>query len=575
MENLERGSGERQEINDLPRFRPNISISTTVKDDAKAVLSRQSSTHSPSHSPRYSPRHSALDSPVHRDNWTPLSNSNVSPLPTGGHNTTSSTPTHAYVTISGQTRLFTTLTHGTGARYSPRLHGASCITGSAAREGSGSKESSVRSIMRNDNDNTSQMGSFAGQSLSSGFENLRNLSDINNIVHHPLSAGFLFKFCESQYCAENIKYIIEIDKLADYFYHDFKAFSSKPWKAIDMDLHLVFECKSSDMHSSAALEAAALIKSGELIPEVSWPSIVVDRKVVLEKVRYIWETFLCDEAESQICMSSSVFSRILTRLRYLHLYGAQAFQESLQDPVKTIHRDIKPRFMTSDEFRELQLRMEDLSELPCAATYRMPPPPPVVHLRYTPAQMKKTGFEYTIEDCMEDALLYAKFLKFLNRSINSENLRFLRSVAVFQEKISSDKRSEQAEGRDLAWIILQYFIAPTSAFEISISHAARRQVMRHMARPTYEMFDDLVKPTLQLLRVHFESFRKYAEFKELPALVLESLPQRIKQQKADAQAAKAAAKKSASAGNGNSSSNLKSSSSLSRYIACFGGAGID
>jgi hypothetical protein len=43
---------------------------------------------------------------------------------------------------------------------------------------------------------------------------------IEHFIHQPINCGFLFAFCESEYCSENIKFAIAIDKFRDYLASD-------------------------------------------------------------------------------------------------------------------------------------------------------------------------------------------------------------------------------------------------------------------------------------------------------------------------------------------------------------------
>ncbi|KAJ1438379.1 hypothetical protein B484DRAFT_477170 [Ochromonadaceae sp. CCMP2298] len=40
---------------------------------------------------------------------------------------------------------------------------------------------------------------------------------IERLVHEPLGSGYLYRFCQSQYCTENMSFLIEVDKYRDLF----------------------------------------------------------------------------------------------------------------------------------------------------------------------------------------------------------------------------------------------------------------------------------------------------------------------------------------------------------------------
>ena len=39
---------------------------------------------------------------------------------------------------------------------------------------------------------------------------------IESFIHNPIRCGFLYAYCEKNYCAENIKFAMAIDKFRDY-----------------------------------------------------------------------------------------------------------------------------------------------------------------------------------------------------------------------------------------------------------------------------------------------------------------------------------------------------------------------
>lgn len=310
----------------------------------------------------------------------------------------------------------------------------------------------------------------SGQSVLTDGLNLAKLSNMTHLMHYPISAGFLFRFCEAQYCSENMRFIMEVDRYRDLFridngdekkkkpdeapapvsrsYKECTGFTLLDWKAMDVRLQqqlvdldgsdadtrqlldrAVEWYKSHRAHRSREPQAPATAGAGaaagaraahkglsvgsvnlrglasaentllstptcstdsavvELPPAAAveaapadglllsaefWPSQAIDRALVEERIAFIWERFLRDDAEHQICVPASVMRSTLKRIRLAHHYGREVFQEALLDPIKTVHRDIGPRFVTSAEMRELRQRVEDLFETPCAASLRYP-----------------------------------------------------------------------------------------------------------------------------------------------------------------------------------------------------------
>lgn len=70
------------------------------------------------------------------------------------------------------------------------------------------------------------------------------------------------------------------------------------------------------------------------------------------------------------------------------------------------------------------------------------------------------------------------FLAFLRRRVCAENLICVRMIAIFEEHMCAD---EIESGQRTALQIYRYFVAPSSAFEVSLHHA---RVGRSVGRPS-------------------------------------------------------------------------------------------
>ena len=107
------------------------------------------------------------------------------------------------------------------------------------------------------------------------------------------------------------------------------------------------------------------------------PNVTDHREAVEGYVKYIWDKFLCDSSPTQICMSGAVLLNTVKRLKLLHIYGREVFSETLIDPMKTMRKDILPRFLNSDIYQELLKQLVSCERLPTAAMLgKMDNPPP-------------------------------------------------------------------------------------------------------------------------------------------------------------------------------------------------------
>jgi hypothetical protein len=348
-----------------------------------------------------------------------------------------------------------------------------------------------------------------------------NLDSISNLIHEPICSGFLYKYCELHYCSENIRFIIEVDKFRDFFLSE-TMFWHRTWREIDSELDLDSLRESRTNTKELATQMQQMIDAETLVHEHSWPSKKISRTAVESMAKYIWNTFLSDQAEFQICVPSAVLWRTMRRMRNIHLYGKEVFHEALGEPIKTIYRDIYPRFRNSEHMRVLRKRMQEVEALPPSSELHLPSLPIVVPRRYTLVELQD-GVQLSLQDMLEDRICFREFFRYLQSCIVSENLRFIRALQVFKSLMGSRDRIAQQQGVEWAWRIYKFFIAPYSAYEISVSDKGRRDIMRQLADPCPDMFDTLERRTMDMLKVHFNSFRNKKEYAALNSVVLDAM----------------------------------------------------
>ena len=454
------------------------------------------------------------------------------------------------------------------------------------------------------------------------------LNSINSIMHNPISAGFLFRFCESQYCSESIRFIIEIDRFREYISNNQEFFSgNKSWRQLDQELFSNFV--QIDNNNAANLKSEkeriqSLLDSGDLIPSHNWPSSIgasCERVQVQAMMKFIWDDFLSDNAPNQIFVPCTVLKHTILRMQTVHRYGRDVFQEALSDPVKTIDRDIRPRFMRSNDLQELRLRIEDISEPASPQEFRCPPPAERLHMlsptsgkdasplvagsdavgggggggsgggvnggnaaasagnaasassiasslsssispsfpssTSAPASTKRNNhsrsrglsrkqimdpnFYFSLEDVLNDKLLFRGFSQYLANIRALENLRLVRAVRYFKELINQQQLEQQQpqkkktgaalsksgkQADDMAWSIYHYFMVPGACFEISVSTAELRDIMRRLALPQADMFATAENNAFILLKQHYKDFKTHADYQDLKKSAVAYLTQR-------------------------------------------------
>eukprot|EP01036_Dinobryon_divergens_P038955 gene38955-51228_t len=149
------------------------------------------------------------------------------------------------------------------------------------------------------------------------------------ILGNPLWTGHLMEFCQAQYNAENLNFLVSVRLFQDSMAHDNFSWRT-PWQEIDL---LVFS-DNADIN-------------------LSWPSDIVDRNHIVDMMQQIQSLYLDDDAENNICISVDMYKRTIKRMMFVDLYGPNVFAETAIDPMKTIKKDIIPRFQVSSYYKDM------------------------------------------------------------------------------------------------------------------------------------------------------------------------------------------------------------------------------
>mgnify|MGYP003386458591 CR=1 FL=1 len=342
-----------------------------------------------------------------------------------------------------------------------------------------------------------------------------------------MQVGFLMTFCESQYCTENIRFIVAVAKYKLLFKQD--GIRWLPFEEVDkLDEHV------------------AMIVNNDKIREIE------------KDIKFIISSFLDPSAKLEICMPTKVASNTFRRIEEWKAYGPDVFDEAVLDPKVTLNRDIMPRFVVSSVYNDMKFFLYKINKLPSMTGLKLP--------TITASQSVIEGIVATLKtddlirdyvNCIDnffiDPLLYNQLLKFLTRIVSSESLLCIRAVDMYHglfEEIETKKlrimdgstfstiemnqlaqvvelsgeivvntnansnangnktKSEQViRGRIIgqAWQIYLHFVAPDSCFEVGISHKLMQSVNRNMAAPTGNMFDGLRITALKCLADHFST----------------------------------------------------------------------
>lgn len=341
-------------------------------------------------------------------------------------------------------------------------------------------------------------------------------------IRSPIECGYLCAYSESQFSSENIKFLMAVEAYKDLYEYDVKSWptpaEAEAYVASQSCPIQSLNCKWEDLEIGGS-------KEGE------WPSRVVARDTVLLAIREIWNVFLSENASLQICVPTSAQRGTMTRLRFLHVYGKRLFDEAVVDPLKTITRDVLPRFFSSPFYGTMVAKLALLDPLPAGATLEVPFPEAsrVVTEVKGPGKPALEDLKVPLRQILDDSVLFKSFLVYLRQIVASEGLLFLRLLQVFDKLWESEEYAGHKlepnyfpPGADeLAWKIYCYFIAASSAFEMSIKSSARRQIMQSLACPHARMFKSEEKGAIEQLEHHYRNYFSSDVFKDLPDVIVE------------------------------------------------------
>lgn len=234
----------------------------------------------------------------------------------------------------------------------------------------------------------------------------------------------------------------------------------------------------------------------------AWPSKLVDQGVVEKMVKNIWDTYLSETSNLEICVSPLVLINTVQRISCLDLYGADLFTEALFEPLRTIQMDILPRFFASKIYAKMKIFLLKSQPTLTADSILVPPPPRSFMLDgFGVAELEKKRFN--LNEILQDGLLYGQFLAYLRVMFRSEYLLCVRMILLFEEQVI---QKNFVEALRLSWYICDYFVTAGSAFEVALTHAHRKDILLSLARPNIVMFSRLKSEAVKRLEVDFKAY---------------------------------------------------------------------
>lgn len=256
--------------------------------------------------------------------------------------------------------------------------------------------------------------------------------NIENLIDDPVGCGYLLRFCIRQFSAENLNFIIEVNRYREVFYQIHSIIQVPEWNLSwqELDLKITKNHFSPERLGFTLTQLVHELKKGDM--NVKWS--IYDRlcEEADKRLQKIWSTFISNDAETQICLSTEVLANTMRRISQVSVYGPEVLTEACFDPIKTLRGDILPRFKKSDLCQTLEQRRLECQQLPPASALTVTPPSNKLSTYDEGRDMIVTR-RFTLEEIVSKGLLYAEFEEFLKRRVCVENLYCYRLIAIYEE----------------------------------------------------------------------------------------------------------------------------------------------
>jgi Regulator of G protein signaling domain len=327
----------------------------------------------------------------------------------------------------------------------------------------------------------------------------RQFRTIDDILSNPICCGYLQKFCQMEYTTENISFVLAVVEFKNLFAADKNVWTT-PWAETDEAVRL-----DTDYFNEA------------LVATSYWSSLS-DKELVVQKLNDIFDKYLGADSENEVCISERQRQRTEKRAKLMYLYGPDVFDEACIDPLKTLCKDVLPRFLTSSLFHSMINQTMLCRVLPAGSTLVVPPPNNDLLKKLSPERLDKEDCDFTLQEVMSCLMLYTEFESFVEKTHNSDKFNCMRMIVIYEELIFKKMFDAAIEN---AWVIYKYFVAVGSAFEVPLSETDRKSIMTSIALPDPEALAPIKKLVSRTLRMCLKVYKTTRNYSQLTRLARE------------------------------------------------------
>ena len=185
-------------------------------------------------------------------------------------------------------------------------------------------------------------------SSEKAFLTKKKFSTIESLIENNLCCGYLLKFCQREFTAENLMFILGVDEYRDFYAVDGTTVWTNSWK---------------DTDATVKIDEPVVEGADEVADSGYWPS-ATEKEHAHTAAANLYAKFLSNDSPVQVCISESFMNKTQRRMKLLHMYGPHVFEEACLDPIKTMKKDVIPRFLVSDICDELMNQLALCDPLP-------------------------------------------------------------------------------------------------------------------------------------------------------------------------------------------------------------------
>lgn len=359
-------------------------------------------------------------------------------------------------------------------------------------------------------------------------------AELHHVLVNDVECCFLMAFCDAQKCSDILFFIVAVEK----FRERYGERRLMQWKTYE-ELDELGEEAENNMHKTLDMNLEQVKREADVI----------------------WEDFFSSNPTFDILCPSGIITNIRRRLKLIDVFGPETFSEAVVEPLKTVFRDIWPRYLLSENYKEMQVVEQLLSTEADPACLCVSFPQNIVHATVSEnVKLKESVMTImqNVDNYVKDPLLYGELLSYVRREYVSENLLCLRSVDRFEEfalgnadelpanssgsnKVSGSrvnlvstaesaanavstrggKVKVCAEAKDQGWAIYRYFLRDNACLQIPVKENELKKIVSHLACPYPNIFDCLREVAVDRLHNNFESFKNSSEFRDLFSMVIQ------------------------------------------------------